>query len=343
MASMSPRDQDRFLQHKFLEQENKNFKRFGFERGIGYSLVTDGKAGFKSSNSLAGLNFHASMNPRKWFSRNEGGNQMGAAGMHFGEKLAGHGQRGHRDNDQGFRELDGPSVGRGQLAGASISDSALDGALAGGGGSGMDLMNAEQLATVRQKIERQMSGADAVNYVGMSDAEKNSFVRRYYETDPEMFAPGVGKSGTDAMFGYMKAQDEINLINKLGLDGAALDDATREPKKTIGYTQAMWEQKNAGSDINTQWGFMTRDEKAAVALAHGKLVESRDRAAENEMTAEQRSAWKNADMNKREQFSDAKYAESVLRGLVAKGTASESKLNDLIKANEALAGKLFKI
>jgi conjugal transfer/type IV secretion protein DotA/TraY len=343
MASMSPRDQDRFLQHKFLEQENKNFKRFGFERGIGYSLVTDGKAGFKSSNSLAGLNFHASMNPRKWFSRNEGGNQIGAAGMHFGEKLAGHGQRGHRDNDQGFRELDGPSVGRGQLAGASISDSALDGALAGGGGSGMDLMNAEQLATVRQKIERQMSGADAVNYVGMSDAEKNSFVRRYYETDPEMFAPGVGKSGTDAMFGYMKAQDEINLLNKLGLDGASLDDAMREPKKTIGYTQAMWEQKNAGSDINTQWGFMTRDEKAAVALAHGKLVESRDRAAENEMTAEQRSAWKNADMNKREQFSDAKYAESVLRGLVAKGTASESKLNDLIKANEALAGKLFKI
>lgn len=337
MNGMSDRDKDRFLQHKFLEQENKRFKRFGFERGHGFSAASSGKKGSLELGSMgmSGINIHLGKGMN--ISKNAGGLAgFGSIGFGTGDAY-GEGKRGRAD--EGFRELD---IGRGQLAGASISDKALDGALAGAGGSGMDLMTSVQQAAVRAKIEGQMSGADAVNYVRLSEAEKKNFVRAYYETDPELFAPGVGKQGTENMFGYLKSKDELGVIERLGLDKSGMEEAGREHNRTIGFVQATWDKQNPGSDAAAQWGFMTRDEKAAVAAAHGQLSQSRTRAAENEMTAEQRMAWKNADLTKQQEFGEAKYAESVLRGLVAKGVASESKLTDLVKANEVLAGKLFK-
>jgi hypothetical protein len=321
----SQRDKDRFLQHKFLEQENKRFKRFGFEQGHGYAAASSGKRGSMDLGML-----------RK--------GHIGGMGFDLSGRAAGEGgQRGGRDNNQGFRALDGdPSLGRGQLAGASIGDSALDNALSGRGGSGMNGMTELQQLAVKDKIEKSMSSADALNYKRMSGEEQKQFIREYYETDPELFAPGIGRIGTDHMFGYIAAEDELKTIASLGLDKDAFEQATVEERKTIGFTEAMWQKENRGSNIQTQWGYMTREEKARVADSHARREKGRLHFAESEMSGAERLAFRAADVKARNEFMEAKYAEHTLRGLVSRGVVSEKKLTDLSKANEELAKKLFK-
>lgn len=192
--AMSQRDKDRFLQHMFLQQENERFKRFGLERGIGFSLT----GGQRDKWSVGNMWKH------------------GAAGI-LATRLQGEimhdGRTWHKDNKQGFIALDGePGLGRGQLAGVSVTDKMLDKAIEHSNRtrtSHWDEMSEGQRTAVQRKIESMMSNADALNYVGMDSESKMEFLQSMYLSDPELFAPGIGDAGMEEMLEILKNPEKL--------------------------------------------------------------------------------------------------------------------------------------
>ncbi|MDI1229365.1 MAG: DotA/TraY family protein [bacterium] len=331
MSKMSTRDKDRFLQHKFLEQENKLFKRFGFEQGHGYAAASTGRKGLKDLGMF-------------------GKGHIGGMGFDLGGSREGEGQRGFKDNSGGFRALDGdPSLGRGQLAGASIGDRALDGALAGQTGNAMDMMTPDQFKTARLNVERSLSSTDNINYGRMTEPERLDFVRAYYQTAPELYAPGIGKQGVQQLFSYIQSQDAVQRTAALsGLypdlyKGPNADAAGR----TIGMraTEAAWNEKNAGSDLAAQWGLMTREEKATVAKLYQNDENSRIGGAEAQMSPEERKAYDaEGDGAKRQKFLLAKHAEDMAKKSMIDNIDDVRYMDswmDLQKRNAKLAAELF--
>lgn len=326
----SQRDKDRFLQHKFLEQENKRFKRFGFEQGFGYSAASSGRKGMADLGML-----------------HKG--HIGGMGFDLGGSRAGEGQRGFKDNSGGFRALDGdPSLGKGQLAGASIGDRALDSMLAGQSTHAMDIMTPDQFKIARQNVERSLSSTDNLNYGRMNEAEKLEFVRAYYQTAPDLYAPGIGKQGVQQVFGYIQSQDALersSALSKIYPDLYKGPDAA----STIGMraTEAEWNRKNPGSDLSGQWALMTREERAAVAKMHKAEEENRVNAAMAMMSPNERNAYDaEGDSAKRQKFLLAKHAEAVAERNL-KDNIDDSRymdpLFDLQKRNTNLASELFGI
>ncbi|MDE1153900.1 MAG: DotA/TraY family protein [Micavibrio sp.] len=227
---MTDRDQRRFVAHKFLENENKKFKRFGGSRSHGYSLTGREKGAAMTAGAILG-------------------------------RQIGRGDRGFNAAREKFRHLDDPNLAVGNMAGVAVGDKLLDNLLAHKANrthtSNMDMMSSEQREMVRRKIESQMSSADAVAYVGMSDEEQAELIEDMYATDPEMFAPGVGEEQVNAVVGGMTREERRAALSRMSefMDYGELE-------RVSGLVA---DSPADAAKAATNWQFMTKDEKADAA------------------------------------------------------------------------------
>ncbi len=245
MASLSQRDARRFLAHKFMEQENSRYLRGGNVRGYGFSLT--------QSNAMRG----------------------------FRERELGQGLRGHK-RDTEFVALDDPNLAAGNLAGIAVADKLLENTLANKGNkshtSNMDMMSSDQRDAVRRTIEAQMSGADALAYVALSDDEKEEFIESYYATNPAEFAPGIGTFGMGRVFSYM-TNDTQNEVTREDRDEYAKLTSlmTRDEKADLAQRYIGWANRRDKTSAAVDSNLLT-GQVAALAVTDKALSDVLDAA-----------------------------------------------------------------
>ncbi len=246
MATLSARDAKRFLAHKFMEQENKRFIRPGQIRGFGHSLT--------QSSGIRGLR----------------------------DREEGQGLRWHK-KDTEFVALDDPNLAAGSMAGIAVGDKLLENTLAAKGNrthtSNMDMMSEAQRDAVRRNIEAQMSGADALAYMSLSDDERQEFIESYYATDPTAFAPGIGTAGMGRVFNYMTNDTQNDLTREDRDEYVKLTSMmTRDEKADLAQRYIGWanrrDKTTPGTDPNLLTGQM-----AAAAVTDKGLQDALDSAA----------------------------------------------------------------
>jgi len=263
-ATMSDRDKNRFIAHKFLEDQNKRYKRMGFDRAHGYSLT--GKQARSAELRTSGT--EAFRKELRLFNHTighvAGGSGSAAIGFTAGVlgREMGRGDRGRGASErEGFRKLDDPNLAVGNIAGVAVGDKLLDNLLASKANrthtSNMDMMSAEQREIVRRLVETRMSSADAISYVGMSGEEQNELIEDMYASDPEMFAPGVGEEEVNAVVNSMSREQRRSALGRM----AEFMDIG-ELERISGLVADSPEQADK---ISRNMDFMTRDEKADTA------------------------------------------------------------------------------
>lgn len=255
--NMSQRDKDRFLQHMFLQQENAKYKRFGFDRDIGSSAT-----GFKSGSGQLNLGWLGHI----------GGGMAGA-------DIIGQGRTGRRKDT--FVELDG-GLGRGQLAGASVTDKMLDEAIDSSNRtrtSHWDDMSYAQRELVMRKVEATMSSADALNYVRMSAEDRMEFVQSMYLAMPEHYAPGIGSAGTEELLEILKNPDLMSDPEKAKRAGLMRTWMTTEDRADLMRNYQKWLSQTGRASLDMGMGQMAstalRDKDLDALLTGGEMPEHR--------------------------------------------------------------------
>lgn len=313
----SQRDKDRFLQHMFLEQENARYKRFGFDRDIGSSAT-----GMKDPSRQGNFTLNK--------------NLIGFIGVNtaFGNDVIGMGRTGRRRD--AFVELDG-GLGRGQLAGVSVTDKQLDAAIDSANRtrtSHWDDMSYAQREIVMRKVESTMSSADALNYVRMSAEDRMEFVQSMYLAMPEHYAPGIGSAGTEELLEILKNPDLMNDPDKAKRAGLMRTWMTTEDRADLARNYQKWLSQTGRSSL--EMGQMASaaigDHDIDALLSGGEMPEHRK---------DKPTGFNEAKDEKDKEMADLEAGAERQRQLYAKMSHEEAQIYD--KMDDAKKAEFEKI